>query len=1495
MKKTTILIVEDEAIVAADLAGKLGRLGYDVVGCAVRGEEGVELAGRLLPALVIMDIRLKGSMDGIEAAEAIGRKVDIPIIYLTAHSDAATLARAKVTGPFGYVLKPFEERELATAIEMALYRHRSDREVRDQREWLKVTLSSIGDAVVTCDTEGRVTFLNPVAEELTGWTTEEAEERSIQEVFRLINEQTHEPMEDPVALVMREGRPTTLANHTALVTKDGREIPIEDSASPILDARGRVIGAVLVFHDVTEKRRAQEALRESEARFRLALRNAPVSVAAQDRDLKYIWAYNQRTARPEEIIGRRDEEIFTPEEAAHVTAIKRRVLEEDIELREQMWFNRPSGRMFLDVCWEPIHDGTGRVTGVASATVDLTPVKRAEEALRENKARLDLALQSAEMGAWHWDIKEDKRYFDDQVCRLLGINPASFGGSAKEFFDTVLPGDREKLQKALSRTIEEDTLYNPEYRAVWPDGSIHHIAARGRLFRDSAGRPARINGIIWDITERKAGEEALRLSEEKFARAFATNPAALVITRLDDGTYLEMNETWEAMLGYRRDEVVGTSSLSLNIWPNPGERERIARELREKGSLRNREQTLLRRSGKPFVALLSAEVMTMGGEDVILSTWLDITENKLKEMRIARLSQLYAMISRVNEAIVRTQSEGELYEDVCRIIAGEGAFPLVFIGEVKDRQLVPVASCGPAADYLKEIRIEVDGKLGQGPGGTAIREDRPVVNDDFDTNDRTLPWREPARRHGFRASACFPFHRGGKVIGALTLYSPRPNDFDPEQVDLLQALAADVSFALDTMEEEKLRSQAEADLRRSIERFELLAYTASELLQSPDPQRLVNSLCREVMEHLGCHAFFNFLAVEEAGRLRLNAYAGIPEEEAQKIAWLDYGVAVCGCAAQDACRIVAEHIPTTPDPRTELVKSYGIKAYACHPLLESEGKVIGTLSFGTCDRETFSDQDLSLMKAVADQVAVAMIRMRDEEAVRRSRDELEQRVQERTASLRRQADLLELAYEAIIVRDMEDRIIFWNARAEELYGWTKSEALGSVTNSLLRTKFPVSVYDCTARLKKENHWEGELIHSTKDGRQITILSRQALQRDEEGNPLAILEINLDVTGARQTEAQLRQAQKMEALGVLSGGIAHDFNNILAAIVGFGELLRDHAPKESHTLRHAQRVVDAALRGRELVRQLLIYSRQTEQEKKPMLLSSIVKETVKLVRSTTPTTISIRTTVTSESGLVLADPTQIHQVVMNLCTNAAHAMRERGGVLDIALSDSSVGPSDGNPGGIKPGLYMKLTVSDTGIGISPDIMDRIFDPFFTTKGLGEGTGLGLSVVHGIVKQSGGYITIESESGKGSTFDVYFPKIEEQPQPEAPLGDEIPVGFERILFVDDEEALVEMGEEVLAELGYAVTSKMSSEEALSLLKEDPTRFDLVITDQTMPEMTGIELARQILSVRPDMPIIMATGFSHLVDADKAKAAGIRAFVMKPLTKGEIARTIRKVLTG
>jgi CheY-like chemotaxis protein len=310
--------------------------------------------------------------------------------------------------------------------------------------------------------------------------------------------------------------------------------------------------------------------------------------------------------------------------------------------------------------------------------------------------------------------------------------------------------------------------------------------------------------------------------------------------------------------------------------------------------------------------------------------------------------------------------------------------------------------------------------------------------------------------------------------------------------------------------------------------------------------------------------------------------------------------------------------------------------------------------------------------------------------------------------------------------------------------------------------------------------------------------------------------------------------------------------------------------------------------------MLTFSRKREQEKRPLELTKLVKETTKLLRASIPSTTSIRIESDGSSGFILADPTQIEQVLMNLCTNAAHAIGEAPGTIEIEVTDCEL-PLSGGPEGMKPGPYARLMVRDTGAGIPADIMDKIFDPFFTTKAPGEGTGLGLSVVHGIVKEHDGRIAVESAPGKGAAFSLYFPKVEERVREETPGEEAVAAGHERILFVDDEAPLVEMGQEILADLGYKVESRTSGREALSLLRLDPSRFDLVITDQTMPEMTGIQLASELFAIRPDLPVILCTGFSQLIDEDKTKTAGVRAFAVKPLTKGEIARTIRLVLDG
>jgi CheY-like chemotaxis protein len=374
---------------------------------------------------------------------------------------------------------------------------------------------------------------------------------------------------------------------------------------------------------------------------------------------------------------------------------------------------------------------------------------------------------------------------------------------------------------------------------------------------------------------------------------------------------------------------------------------------------------------------------------------------------------------------------------------------------------------------------------------------------------------------------------------------------------------------------------------------------------------------------------------------------------------------------------------------------------------------------------------------------------------------------------------------------------------------------------------------------------------------------------------------------------LHQAQKLEAIGTLAAGIAHDFNNILAAIMGYTEItkLRIEQPSLHGYLDH---VLEACDRAKKLVYQILTFSRMTEQERKPVDISLIIKEALRLVRATLPSVIEIQENIAAGTHTVVADPTQLHQVFVNLCTNAAHAMRQTGGVLEICLENVEITAEMTlcKPD-MSPGSYMKLSVRDTGGGIAPDVMDRIFEPFFTTKGKGEGTGLGLSVVYGIVKGCGGTITVESAPGTGAIFSVYIPAISDSRESKLKTSDALPVGKERILFVDDEEAIANMSREMLESLGYTVTTATNSLNALEMFRNSTGEFDLVITDMTMPGITGVDLSKEILKVRGDTPIILCSGFNELITEDKAKALGIRGFAMKPFNRKDIAVLIRKAL--
>jgi len=383
---------------------------------------------------------------------------------------------------------------------------------------------------------------------------------------------------------------------------------------------------------------------------------------------------------------------------------------------------------------------------------------------------------------------------------------------------------------------------------------------------------------------------------------------------------------------------------------------------------------------------------------------------------------------------------------------------------------------------------------------------------------------------------------------------------------------------------------------------------------------------------------------------------------------------------------------------------------------------------------------------------------------------------------------------------------------------------------------------------------------------------------------------------QKLEAQLQQAQKMEAIGTLAGGIAHDFNNIIGIILGNAEMARGGVSSGTNLADDLDEVIKASHRARELVKQILAFSRQTDAECVALQPGNIIGDTMKMLRSSIPSTIEIHQDLAPSKRLVLADPTHIHQIIVNLCTNAFQAMEKDGGRIDIRLQDVEMDRDEiWQEGDVAPGRFVRLTVADSGPGMDKKVLRKIFDPFFTTKEVGKGTGLGLSIVHGIVKSYGGYITCDSDQGHGTVFQVFLPVIEDEDVQIDTAVETIPLGRGRILFVDDEKMIAGMGKKMLEKLGYNVTARTCSLEALKVFQEMPDQFDMVITDQTMPEMTGIDLCRQILQIRPDLPIILCTGYSTLISEETAKAAGVKEFALKPIGKKDMALMVRRVFDG
>jgi PAS domain S-box-containing protein len=1127
-----------------------------------------------------------------------------------------------------------------------------------------------------------------------------------------------------------------------------------------------------------ERRRTDEALRESEERFRAIASSTPDHVLVQDRDLRYTLVVNPQIGLTEQdMLGKTDSEILAKEDAEKLTRIKRRVLETGEPVHVESPVVSRSGAMeYFEGSYVPRRDAQGRVDGLIGYFRNMTERKRAEAALRESENQFRVLTENLQSAV---ALVDDRGRFSivnraflqmfDLADEALIKNVNDRDWSQWQVFDeqgVLLDADEHPVRKAaITGRPVKDKLVAVKSPARQ---DLRWMLVSAEPVFDDKGGVRRLICTYHDVTERKQAEEALRDAKNE---------------------------------------------LEMKVEERTAELRQANEQLQKENQERMETERLLR----------------------------------LEE---ARLDALFCM-SQMSEAPLN-KITGFILEHTIALTRSK----IGFVGFLSEDESVYTLHA-VSKDVVKECNVTGDPVqwhvVDAGIWADAIREHRTLFVNDYSQphpRKKGLPLGHPY----VERFMVVPILDGERIV-ALAGVGNKASDYDKsDERQLVLLLSGMWSCVQKNRSREELQNaynelelkveQRTASLRESeesLKRAQEIAHLGSWELD------LVNDRLTWSDE---AYRIFGLTPGEFGSTYKAFLDVIHPDDRAA----VDAAYSASLAEGRDGYEI--EHRIVRRD--TEEVR---IVYEKCEHQRDASGRIVR--SVGMVHDVTEARKAAALALALAEQERLRL------------------------------GAAVEQASDSVVMVDLDGKIQYVNAAFESINKTPRDKAVRGSYFDLLAGDAPAAAI--RESISSGKAWHGQLARAVAVGRPVELEVAISPTHNPSGKVIGGLVTEKDVTRENALQRQVRQSQKMEALGTLAGGITHDFNNILSTIFINTELALLDLDPTNPAGRSLPLVLQAANRGKELVKQIITFSRQREWERKPLEITAIVKEGMKFLRSTLSKDIAIHESISADCGSILADPSQVHQVLVNLCQNAALAVSERAGHLEVKLepvevdSDMAARHPD-----LKPRTYVRLTVADNGCGMPPEVMERIFEPFFTTRKHGEGSGLGLSVVHGIVKSYDGAITVYSEPGKGSVFSVYIPRLPGEVEPGEKGEKTRPErGREHILLVEDEEVQLKSVARLLERLGYRVTAKPSGRTALTAFKKNPGAFDLVITDQAMPRMTGVELAKTLVGVRPDIPIILCTGFSEKVNGETVGQSGIRAFVMKPFTIQEISKRIRAAL--